>query len=500
MGTTGLPRRRALAMLPAALTAAACATSAGPRDSGPPLVLLGGTVIDGRGSPLLRRSAVVIRGRRIAAVAPANAIAIPVDAQTLDVSGCFLIPGFVDANVHLSLFSCLDEASAWPLRENWAIEQAQIFLRHGVTSLRDSYSYLQPVRAARDGINSGRVLGPRIHLAGNIVGWGGPFSNGFYAEWVRWASPLDRFQLKANAAMAQGVGEDLQAMTPREIRRALRRYIEKGVDFIKYGATPHTQADLLLFDADQQRALIDEAHNSGLPVDVHADGAGPKRLAAECGVDLIQHLISEASGGDRTPFSESFLRVLQSNSTMGSVNSGEFSRQRLNETRDEMLAEPPVGISIAQWEDARGRRFEEERARFRQLIDAGVRLVPASDSGQAPWRTAQVRDIGRGTLHAVIGLVELGMTPTQALMAATWRGAQACRADHEFGTLEPGKLADIVVLEQNPLEDIANIFTQRAVLKDGLLAPLDSLPEIRAPAAWRPPTPRHCPALPPELR
>ena len=113
---------------------------------------------------------------------------------------------------------------------------------------------LEPIRRVRDSIGAGYVVGPRILVAGNIVGWGGPFSLTFS---LIPSDELSLFQERMNDAIAQGAGEELMAMTPEELRVAINAYLDKGVDFVKYGGTAHFDVPALLgFSPAQQAVLV----------------------------------------------------------------------------------------------------------------------------------------------------------------------------------------------------------------------------------------------------
>ena len=116
------------------------------------------------------------------------------------------------------------------------LENAQLFLKSGVTTVRDSYGQLRSLIRVRDAIARGDSIGPRMLVAGNIVGWGGPFSISF--SYTR-DTGLSPFQERFNDEITQGAGENLMDMTPEELRRAINAYLDKGPNFIKYGGTTH---------------------------------------------------------------------------------------------------------------------------------------------------------------------------------------------------------------------------------------------------------------------
>ena len=145
--------------------------------------IVGATVIDGNGGAPLPDATVVIEGARIAAVGPSGSTAVPDGARVIDGAGKFLTPGFVDTNVHTSLYGAgfgkhrkENAVFYWERGAEIALEAAQMHLKHGVTHVRDSYGQLPQLIEVRDAIAEGREIGPRMEVAGNIVGWGGAFS------------------------------------------------------------------------------------------------------------------------------------------------------------------------------------------------------------------------------------------------------------------------------------------------------------------------------------
>src|SRR6185437_6388014 len=180
--------------------------------------IVGATVIDGRGGAPLPDAVVIITGRKITAVGSRSGVTIPKGARIITATGKFLVPGFIDTNVHMSMYSRLESLARYEDRfTDIAVEGAQLQLKFGVTSVRDSYGMLKPLLEARGKIERGEVPGSRLMVAGNIVGWGGPFSLTFTG-----APPvnLSLFQEQMNDAVAAGAGEELMGMTPDQLRVA----------------------------------------------------------------------------------------------------------------------------------------------------------------------------------------------------------------------------------------------------------------------------------------
>src|SRR5207244_1377534 len=166
-------------------------------------------------------------------------------------------------------------------------EAAQIDLKHGITTVRDSYGMLLPLVEARDRIARGDAEGARILAAGNIVGWGGPYSITFSLTPQR---DLTLFQEQMNDAIAQDAGENLKDLTPAELRVAINRYLDKRPDFLKFGGTSHfSQPTFIGFSPEAQKVIADAGHARNLFVETHSTSVEGLRVSIAAGIDGIQH-------------------------------------------------------------------------------------------------------------------------------------------------------------------------------------------------------------------
>ena len=214
----------------------ALAISSAAADSAASAIIISNvTLIDGTGGAPRAHLTVRIQNGRIAEIARATATKVAGDVE-IDGSDRYLVPGFFDNNAHLTVYgqpSRRDTSAKYGDRnEELALEFAQRTLKAGVTTLVDSYGVLPPSIVVRDKINQGSAIGSRLLLAGNILGWGGPFSITFS---LTKDADLSLFQEKWDDLLAQGMGEELTDMTPDELRVAMNGYLDKGVDVIKYG-------------------------------------------------------------------------------------------------------------------------------------------------------------------------------------------------------------------------------------------------------------------------
>ena len=193
-------------------------TAAGAKVREPVVAVVGITVIDGNGGPAAADATVVVTGNRITAVGPRASVAVPRGARVVDGRGKFLTPGFVDTNVHLSLYGAGETFVRYENQNaDLAFESAQLHLKHGVTTVRDSYGSLIPLVQVRDSINRGEKTGPRILAAGNIAGWGGPYSMTFASTSD---ANLTLFQEQVNDFITQGAGQELLDLDPEVLRMA----------------------------------------------------------------------------------------------------------------------------------------------------------------------------------------------------------------------------------------------------------------------------------------
>ena len=461
--------------------------------------LVGGTVIDGNGGAPTPDAVVLIGGGRITAVGPRGRVAVPAGVRQIDARGQWILPGLVDTNVHLSLYGGQNDryeslVRYQPRQDAIVLEAAQIDLSYGITTVRDSYGALIPLVKVRDAIARGDASGARILAAGNILGWSGPYSFSF----SRVMGQLTLFQEQMNDFIAQGGGEELMAMRPDELRRAINAYLDKGPDFLKFGGTSHfSEPTFLGFSAEAQQVIVEEAHKRGRAAETHSTSIEGLRVSIAAGIDGIQH--PELLDGREMP--DDLVTAIRDRglycSMLASTITGPAWKRHLK-TKDEVEKKraeaEKEGRSPAREKTTAEKRkeaaevgedLEMRRKNAQKLIRAGCRVTPGTDSywAAAPELTRTPKfpeqDHGLGTIIAIEGLVELGMTPSQAIVAATRNGAMAARGLDDFGTIEPGKRADLLMLHADPLADIGNLRNVAAVWKDGKLVDRGRLPLTR---------------------
>lgn len=490
-----MPATHRFALVLISLTAAAPLPA---QDRDRVIALAGATVIDGNGGPPLADATVVVTGKRISAVGPRSQVRVPRGARVIDAAGKVLTPGFIDTNVHLSLYGAGETFVRYEKQNaDLTLESAQLHLKHGVTTVRDSYGSLLPLMQVRDAINRGEVTGPRMLVAGNIVGWGGPYSVTF--SLIR-ETNLTLFQEQINDFITQGSGEELMDMEPEKLRAAIAAYLDKGPDFIKYGGTGHfTYPSLIGFSPDQQRVMVEETQRRGLVAETHSTSPEGLRLSILAGIDLIQHpeVLPDTISDEliRLIRERNVICAILSNTITGKVwekhlrDKEERERKRAEaETQREgqetqTTQRPRTSAELRKERRDHNVGLEIRRVNAERLVQGGCMMTVATDNylGQAPEFRRELKpehqEAGIGTIIAIEGMVELGMTPGQAIVAATRNGAVASRGLEEFGTIEVGKSADLLLLDGDPLADISNIRKLSLVMKEGVIVDRDKLPE-----------------------
>jgi len=473
----------------------------------PPVAIVGATIIDGTDANPIANGSIVIENGKIVAVGAGDAVAIPRNARRIDGRGKYVIPGLIDTNVHVSgffqseLFALYAYGEEHPYEKyGYSLEGAQEGLKYGVTTMLDTYGPLLPLMQVRDRINRGEAVGPRLLVGGNIIGWGGPASAS-----ERGKQPTAT-ETRMNDWFVQGTGVDLSAMYPDDVLKAVNRYMDLGPDFIKIGTTSHDifPPVTLTFSPRVHESIVAAAHARGLAVEVHSGSVEGHRLAVDTAVDIITH--ADLVNVEFRP--EFAAEICNSNTYFAPFTNltGTPENQRLVDQlvgadadaihRQQALTAARAKVDNAD-RDARdrfpvpsmnktgaaGHSMVNAVANQKRLLAAGCKIVIGTDSTPMtppglglPGFTPFYSDMGTGTLRAIEGLVGIGMSPREALISATRRGAEAIRRSDQIGTLEAGKAADLVILADDPLRDIANIHKISDVMRGGVIVDRQALP------------------------
>ncbi|HJU04880.1 MAG TPA: amidohydrolase family protein [Nitrospiraceae bacterium] len=367
-------------------------------------------VIDGCGK-VLERAVVVIKGPRIAAVGPTLTLSIPRGAREIDGRGLTILPGLIDCHVHLGLDggadvvrSMRDEEPGYTLLK--AATHAHRTLEAGFTTVRDLGFRDHSIFALKQAIESRLLPGPRILAAGLAV-----CMTGGHARFI-----------------------GRQADGPTGIVEAVREQLAASADVIKFIAsggvlTPGTSPDCAQFSIEELTAGMAEARRAGRRVAAHAHGAEGMKNAIRAGAHSIEHatLMDEEAAAmmrDAGTFIVPTLSALATTAGCGISN-----------------GIPESAVKKAQtMQDRHG-------ASFKMAFKAGIPIAFGTDAG-TPFNHhgENAQEFER--------MVSLGMTPMQAIMAATSTAATLLGIDHMVGTIEPGKQADLLIVDGNPLKRI----------------------------------------------
>jgi imidazolonepropionase-like amidohydrolase len=414
-----------------------------------PLAIRGQTLIDGRGGAPLQNAAVVVQSGRIVSVGAESALQIPADATWIDAGSCTLMPGLIDAHLHLAApnsgeyretnLAHIIRSPAEMLLD--AVRHAKIMLDSGFTTVRDldwispSGNFCAELVCLRESIAAGKIPGPRM-----IVGGFTHTTN----------SHFDRIIPRNLTRVSDVVGDG-----PWEIRKLARRNLRNGANVIKTcisgGSStfdPYEQYFEIQLTMDELNALCEEAHNYNRMVSAHCHTPQSVRMALQAGVDTIEHCVFT---DDEVP---SLL-----------AESGKYCIPTLL-IRDRKITEARRARGIAEYLLQRREKLAAQCFdTFQRYCKAGVKIAMGTDNCVDPPFGQNAREIGI--------YVELGMKPMQALQTATRNAADAIGLGADLGTLEPGKIADIIAVNGDPLADVGILVggtNIKLVMKDGVVA------------------------------
>ena len=397
--------------------------------------IVGGTLIDGSGGEPLADSTVLVGdGRRIVAAGPRAAVDMPDGTQQIDATGMTVMPGLIDCHDHLASFT-YDLLSRWGMTEPRSTRTVRIArviedtLQSGYTTIRDCGWLEAGFRVA---VEEGLVEGPRLLVAA------GPLGPTHSVQDRPTFSGHRRYSMP-DPNIPYGVADGAD-----EIRAVVRENARVGADLIKVFQTGFGRATHLGTDAcyglDELKILVYESHAQGRRVACHAVGGPGLRTAVEAGVDSIEH-------GCYLDLDHDLLRMMADKDIT------------LVPTLTVFAHHSAEGNPVAQVE---AREFREHHIEtVQQAIRYGVRVVAGTDAGG--WFH------GNNSVELDM-LVDAGMTPMQAIIAGTREAAACCGLEGDLGTLEAGKLADLIVVDGNPLSDVTVLQEReriRLVMKEG---------------------------------
>jgi imidazolonepropionase-like amidohydrolase len=436
---------RALASIACAGACAFVLPSAAQTPAEPAIYVHAGALLDRPDRPARGQSTLVVRGGRIEAIRD-GFVAPESGARLIDLGNQFVLPGLIDMHVHM--FNDDDkmrarlEATTRDIEDSVLIgvHNARRTLEAGFTTVRDLGSDVRSVTALRDAIVNGLVSGPTIVPAGRGIsitsGHGDPANNA-----------------NRDTSQAQRARADNLCNGPEDCRRAVREQISQGAEVIKFMATGGVNSNIAgglnqqMFP-DEMRAIVDTAHLFGRKVAAHAHGQDGIKAALEAGVDSIEH----------GTYTDSETNTLFKRKGARLVPTFVAYQAALAQAR----AGARTKATLAKAEQAAG----AHGANIAAAVRAGVKVAFGTDSG--------VSDHGKNAQEFAF-LVKAGLTPADAIRAATLDAATLLDRADRIGTLEPGKDADIIAVAKSPLDDVTELERVRFVMRRGVVHKVDGV-------------------------
>lgn len=440
------------------------------------LAIRNATIIDGTGKDPQPNSTIVIDANgTITSVGPDTEITVPQGVRVLDGTDRYVIPGLMDANVHLVGCRTADTLLEFEGRyHELALEAAQLTLKYGVTTVFDTWGAAGPVSEARDAIRDGRERGSHIYYSGNIIGLGGPLSPDF----VDPGTFLQRDTIdRINQTWERGTGPELTSLTAEQLGDRIAAYIEDtGVDFVKWASTDHSSApgNFYMFTDRMQRAIVDTSRRYGKTVQAHTTTVESLHSVVDLDADVLQHGDITA---EQTISPELIAKIVEKR----------LPTAALIVTDDHLAWNQTSPATVGEMRMMRANADINQR----NLIDAGARLLLTTDGFAYGPRITNHPGFRAGTLSPDVpelpiqlgyshfnwikGAWQRGMNPMEVLRSATAYIAEAYAVDNIVGTLQPGKRGDLVMLTQNPLKSHAAYRAIEHVVQAGAVVDRDTL-------------------------
>ena len=405
--------------------------------AGPVTAIVGARLVDGTGAPAVDNSVILVSGDRITAAGPRASVQVPQGATVVNAAGKTVIPGLIDVHCHLNQPAEIMR-KLLPVALNW-----------GVTTIRMTGNDKPEIMHVYAEAREGKFPSPRVYSAGQGFNLTGPYPG----------------------------APTLKPTTPEEARKGVQAHKALKVDFIKLwmgdkGFTPEVVA-----------AIVDEAKKQNIPVVAHIGNVAQVRQLADMGVTDFMHEARDGMNPEFIAYAKakklSFAPTLgQGQSrwfyyehpeflTMDAKFDGFYARGRA------MLNDPARKqeiIGAADFAEVK-QRFKDNNYPFiKMMSDAGIRVVTGTDCGA---EASQTTPVGHTTHREVAMFVEAGMTPAAALRAATLDAARVLERteDPAYGSIRAGKIADLVVLNADPIADINNTIKIDRVMKAGKWVP-----------------------------
>ena len=397
-----------------------------------------GRLFDGTGDQVRENMVIVVAGDRIQSVGPASAVSIPADATVVDLSHATVLPGLIDCHTHLGAradrYDEIYNFKDTPFQSAFAgVVNARKTLEAGFTSVRDVGSLPFLAVDLRNSINDGFIPGPRIVASGpaiTITGGHGDLNN--FSPQTR----VSMFPEERDFAIADGADQ---------VRHVVRAQVKYGVDVIKILATGGVLSKgdspgAPQFTFEELKVAADEAHMAGRKIAAHAHGTQGIKNAILAGIDSIEHASLIDDEGIRLAKEHGTYLVMDIyNDDYILGKAIEFGLPKENVEKEKMVG-----------------RLQRES--FQRAVKAGVKMAFGTDAGVYPHG-----DNARQFFY----MVKFGMTPAQAIRAATSSAADLIGRAKDVGTLEAGKFADVIAVTADPLQDVRALENVGFVMKGG---------------------------------
>ena len=397
-------------------------------------VLKGATLIDGTGMKPVETSALVIKGEIIESVGPAESVSYPADAEVIDLSGKTVMPGLIDAHIHLAGLTSMSQLSWFmdaPLVHGmrgvidlWKIIDA------GFTTVRDCGGvYAIHLKTV---VNEGGCVGPRIVAAGRAI-----TQTGGHGDVIH-SLPVDFVSRIGFGRVADGVPE---------VRKAAREQIREGADFLKIMTTGGVMSERDVstscqFSLEEIRAFVEEADNVGFRTSSHAQGTRGIKNALVGGVKVIEHGMY---------LDDECIELMLKNE--------HFLIPTLAIVESIAVNGPKVGVLPSSVQKARIAQ-QAHLESFKKAFKAGVMCGLGTD-----YLTDPMSPMGKNAVELGMYVTRAALTPMETILCATKNNARVLDMSDKIGTLEPGKLADIIVVEGDPVQNIAVLADRKNILR-----------------------------------
>ncbi len=400
-----------------------------------------GHLFDGTGDKARDNMVIVVVGDRIQSVSPANSVTIPAGATVLDLSHATVLPGLIDCHTHLGAradrYDEIYNFKSTPFQSAFAgVVNARKTLEAGFTSVRDVGSLPFLAVDLRNSINEGLIPGPRIVASGpaiSITGGHGDLNN--FSPQTR----VSMFPEERDFQIADGVDQ---------IRHVVRAQVKYGVDVIKILATGGVLSKgdspgAPQFTPEELKAAADEAHMAGRKIAAHAHGTQGIKNAILAGIDSIEHASLIDDEGIRLAKEHGTYLVMDI-------------------YNDDYILGKAIEFGLPQENVEKEKKIGKlQRENFERAVKGGAKMAFGTDAGVYPHG-----DNAKQFFY----MVKFGMTPAQAIRAATSNAADLIGRAKDVGTLEAGKFADVIAVTDDPLQNVRALENVGFVMKGGVVA------------------------------